>query len=68
MKLGRILKLNLISIINSFKPYYKEKVKIGQVLSCGHGVLDFSVHSLQTQSFFFSLLIYLRKRNFTIIL
>ena len=54
MKLGRILKLNLINVINSIKPYFKEKVKIGQVLSCGHGVLDFSVHSFQTfLSFFF---------------
>ena len=55
MKLGHILKLNLISVINSLKPYYKLKVKIGQVLSRGHGVLDFSVHSLHTFLTFFFL-------------
>ena len=38
-------------------------MKLGYVLSCGHAVLDFSVHSLQPlSSFFFSLLIF-RKRK-----
>ena len=29
VKLGRILKLNLNSVLNSSKPYYKQKMKIG---------------------------------------